>query len=59
MLYFYSLGHYFDIIVAEKGFYWDNCAMKLDRADRRLLEALQRDASLSQGELAEIAGMSR
>ena len=33
--------------------------MKLDRADRRLLEALQRDASLSQGELAEIAGMSR
>ncbi len=33
--------------------------MKLSQADKRLLEALQRDASLSQGELAEIAGMSR
>ena len=33
--------------------------MELNRADRRLLEALQRDATLSQAELAEIAGMSR
>ena len=33
--------------------------MKLSKADKRLLDALQRDASLSQGELAEIAGMSR
>ncbi len=31
----------------------------LDRADRRLLEALQTDATHSQAELAEIAGMSR
>ena len=33
--------------------------MKLSPSDKRLLEALQRDAALSQGELAEIAGMSR
>ena len=33
--------------------------MKLDSSDKRLLEALQRDASLSQADLAEIAGMSR
>jgi Lrp/AsnC family transcriptional regulator len=33
--------------------------MKLSRADRRLLNELQRDASRNQGELAELAGMSR
>lgn len=33
--------------------------MKLTRADLRLLAALQRDATRSQSELAEIAGMSR
>jgi Lrp/AsnC family transcriptional regulator len=33
--------------------------MSLNLADKRLLEALQRDATLSQAELAEIAGMSR
>ncbi len=33
--------------------------MKLSRADRRLLDALQRDATRNQTELAEIAGMSR
>lgn len=33
--------------------------MKLSRADRRLLDALQEDATRSQAELAEIAGMSR
>ena len=33
--------------------------MKLSRADRRLLIALQSDASRSQAELAELAGMSR
>ena len=33
--------------------------MKLSVADRRLLDALQEDASRSQIELAEIAGMSR
>lgn len=33
--------------------------MKLTRADRRLLAELQRDATRSQGELAEIAGLSR
>ena len=33
--------------------------MKLTRADRRLLTELQRDATRSQTELAEIAGMSR
>jgi Lrp/AsnC family transcriptional regulator len=33
--------------------------MDLSRTDRRLLNALQRDASLSQNELADIAGMSR
>lgn len=33
--------------------------MKLTRADRRLLSELQRDATRSQTELAEIAGMSR
>jgi len=33
--------------------------MKLTRADRRLLEELQRDATRNQAELAEIAGMSR
>ena len=33
--------------------------MKLTRADRRLLAELQRDATRSQGDLAEIAGMSR
>ncbi len=31
----------------------------LDRSDRRLLAALQRDATQSQAELADIAGMSR
>lgn len=33
--------------------------MNLTRADRRLLHALQQDATRSQSELAEIAGMSR
>jgi Lrp/AsnC family transcriptional regulator len=33
--------------------------MELNLADKRLLEALQRDATLSQAELAEISGMSR
>jgi len=33
--------------------------MKLSRADIRLLDALQQDATRSQSELAEIAGMSR
>ena len=33
--------------------------MKLTQADRRLLDALQEDATRSQVELAEIAGMSR
>jgi Lrp/AsnC family transcriptional regulator len=33
--------------------------MNLSRADRRLLDALQEDATRSQAELAEIAGMSR
>jgi len=33
--------------------------VKLTRADRRLLTELQRDATRSQTELAEIAGMSR
>ena len=33
--------------------------MKLSRSDRRLLDALQSDARRSQGELADIAGMSR
>lgn len=33
--------------------------MKLSSSDRRLLEALQTDATRSQVELAEIAGMSR
>lgn len=33
--------------------------MRLSTADRRLLEALQTDATRSQAELAEIAGMSR
>lgn len=33
--------------------------MNLSRADRRLLDALQQDATRSQAELAEIAGMSR
>lgn len=33
--------------------------MKLSRSDRRLLDALQRDATRSQGELADLAGMSR
>jgi len=33
--------------------------MQLNTADKRLLEALQRDATLSQAELAEISGMSR
>ena len=33
--------------------------MRLTRADRKLLEELQRDASRNQAELAEIAGMSR
>lgn len=33
--------------------------MKLTRADRRLLEELQRDATRNQAELAEITGMSR
>ena len=33
--------------------------MNLTRQDRRLLNALQRDATLNQRELAEIAGMSR
>ncbi len=33
--------------------------MNLSRADRRLLNALQHDASRNQAELAEIAGMSR
>ena len=34
-------------------------SIELSRADRRLLEALQRDASRSQNELAEESGMSR
>ena len=33
--------------------------MKLSRTDRRLLNALQKDASRNQAELADIAGMSR
>ena len=33
--------------------------MKLSRADRRLLDALQRDATQAQADLAETAGMSR
>lgn len=33
--------------------------MKLSTADRRLLNALQRDATRNQAELADIAGMSR
>ena len=33
--------------------------MKLGRSDKRLLDALQGDATLSQSDLAEIAGMSR
>jgi Lrp/AsnC family transcriptional regulator len=33
--------------------------MKLSTSDRRLLDALQNDATRSQTELAEIAGMSR
>lgn len=33
--------------------------MQLSRADRRLLDALQQDATRSQAELAEIAGISR
>ncbi len=33
--------------------------MKLTRADRRLLDELQRDATRNQTELAEIVGMSR
>ena len=33
--------------------------MNLSKADLRLLNALQQDATRSQGELAEIAGMSR
>ena len=33
--------------------------MNLSKADRRLLDALQSDATRSQSELAEIAGMSR
>ena len=33
--------------------------IELSRADRRLLEALQRDATRSQSELAEASGMSR
>ena len=33
--------------------------MKLSRADRRLLDAIQQDATRSQAELAEIAGLSR
>ncbi len=34
-------------------------SIRLGRADRRLLEALQRDATQSQSELAEESGMSR
>ncbi len=33
--------------------------MKLSSADKRLLDALQRDATRAQADLAEIAGMSR
>jgi DNA-binding Lrp family transcriptional regulator len=33
--------------------------MKLSRTDRRLLNALQRDATQNQSELAELVGMSR
>lgn len=33
--------------------------MEFSRADTRLLAAMQRDASLSQNELADLAGMSR
>ena len=33
--------------------------IRLDRADRRLLAALQSDATRSQAELAELSGMSR
>jgi len=36
-----------------------NGQVKLSRADRRLLEELQRDATRNQSELAEMAGMSR
>ncbi len=36
-----------------------NGFMKLSTADRRLLDALQRDATRSQAELAEVAGLSR
>ena len=35
-----------------------NDAAEIDSADRRLLQALQRDASASQAELAEAAGVS-
>ncbi len=37
----------------------NNRKMQLSRADHRLLNALQRDMSLSQSELADLAGMSR
>lgn len=37
----------------------DRKTIRLDRADRRLLEALQRDATQSQAELAEHSGLSR
>lgn len=37
----------------------NNRKMELSRADHRLLNALQRDMSLSQSELADLAGMSR
>ncbi|MDX1500412.1 MAG: Lrp/AsnC family transcriptional regulator [Woeseiaceae bacterium] len=33
--------------------------MQLSAADRRLLDALQRDVTMSQAELAELAGLSR
>ena len=33
--------------------------MQLSTADRRLLDALQRDVTISQAELAEVAGLSR
>lgn len=41
------------------GVFCDIISMQLSRADLRLLDALQTDATRSQSELADIAGMSR